>query len=274
LKKEVIMLWDYLFYSTYNLGRSLWNYDFKGALGQALNFIHCCLNLGKSGEIELNMLDTFLSKFSEKADLHVISIGCDNSLDGSQQVYPWIEKYCQANPQHNVQISLFDPYFFITDRQSGDAFHSFEHKIADPEFVSKVMPGRWISSAKQNIYRHELYDIEVSVYKSFPDWGFETFSKMFLEKYLTPTIIGHINSQDKIVISLHTGGAWISPNLKEMYNNIEDKISIDALKDNLILFGQVGDNPPAQVSQYYDGYEHALEAVPLIRVSEAENYIF
>jgi len=241
-------------------------------LNQALNTVSCCANFSKNGALELETFQLFLQKFSEKADIHIISIGCRDDHEGIQQVYPWITQYCNKNPDNKVQISLFDPYFYVVNPSVAAEdikYHPFTYNIPDPEFVSLVTPGRWQRSSDENAYKHVDYNIKVRVYKAFPDWGFETFGKMFMQEYLTPIILKHIHSNEKVIISMHTGGAWISNNLKEMYDALEEKLNIDDLKDHLILFGEnnVDLSGDMKVLQYYNGSEHALEDIPAVNIA-------
>ncbi|AVP87612.1 hypothetical protein phytr_6710 [Candidatus Phycorickettsia trachydisci] len=265
------MLWDYLLTSAYNLTTSFLSFDGVHMVREASNVLNCCINFSKNGELELEALQSFLEKFSERADIHVISIGCDNDLQGVQQVYPWIPQYCEKNPNHKVQISLFDPWFYIVNPLANGEdreFHPFTYKIPDPQFVSLVTLGEWQRSGQGNVYKHLNYNIEVSVYKSFPDWGFETFGRLFIQKYLAPTILKHIVSNNKVIISMHTGDAWISNNLKEMYDVLEEKLNIDDLKDHLILFGENDADLSGnmKILQYYNGSEHTLEDIPAVNI--------
>jgi len=270
------MFWDYVITSAYNLATSFLSFDGLQMVRQASNTVACCMNFSKNGELELEALETFLQKFSERADVHIISIGCDNDLQGVQQVYPWITQYCENNPNHKVQISLFDPWFYIVnplaDGESRE-FHPFTYKIPDPQFVSLVTPEKWQRSSEENSYKHVNYNIEVSVYKSFPDWGFETFGELFIPKYLAPIILKHISLNEKVIISMHTGDAWISNNLKEMYDALEAKLNIDNLKEYLTLFGQNHTDLSGnmKISQYYNGSEHALEDIPEVNIFGANS---
>jgi len=261
------MLLQYLFHTIRNIANSFVNFDITKLIKQVQNTIFCCLKFGQNEELEIGALDAFLTKLSEEADIHIISIGCHNSHDGSQQVYPWLIKYCQDNMDTKIQISLFDPYFYVQpENYKNPKYLAFNNAIYEPDFV-QLNHESWTRSIEENIYKHKDYDIEVGVYKSFPDWGFETFGKMFISQYLKPIIEHHIGNGTKFIISMHTGGAYISDNFKEMYDTIEQELLEPDLQNALILFGQIGDNPPREVLQYYQHQEVSLEEIPSVVIT-------